>query len=114
MTDLNVTTIGLRKLSTNLKAKKIKTSSRLDKDFKQTAFRVEADAKLNSPIRRGTLRNSLHTTKIRDLFYTVSDGVSYGIWQEIGTRYIEGKHFLQRALNKNIRVLIRKIRNTYR
>jgi HK97 gp10 family phage protein len=54
------------------------------------AFLIENDAKVNCPVRTGTLRRSIHTdveTVDQDrVTARVSPGVDYGVYVELGTR----------------------------
>ena len=55
-----------------------------DQVLKNVAFEVESQAKINAPVDTGNLRASINTEKIEDGVYHVSDGVTYGIYQELG------------------------------
>ena len=55
-----------------------------DQVLKSTALEVEAQAKLNAPVDTGNLRASIGAEKVEDGVYHVSDGVTYGIYQELG------------------------------
>jgi len=78
------------------------------------AFRVERDAKIGAPVNKGILRSGIHTSKIKFLKWKVSDSVNYGIWQEIGTRYISGKYFMLKAARKNSKFIANSISKVYK
>lgn len=61
------------------------------------AFEVETNAKKNAPVKTGALRNSIHVNETRkDNKYSrvISDGVEYGIYQELGTIKMAAHPFL--------------------
>lgn len=109
---ISVKVIGNKKLSSTLK-KKIKKINEADRGLGEGAFRVEKDAKIGSPIDRGALRSSIHTTKIKFLTWKVSDGVNYGIFQEFGFRNVPGKHFMQKAAKKNSKFIGKQVAKVY-
>lgn len=78
------------------------------------AYMVCRDAKIYSPINRGILRASIHVEKLGPYKFKVADGVSYGIFQELGTKYIKGKYFLQRAAKKNTKGIKTDIEKLYK
>lgn len=63
---------------------------------------VLADAMRLAPVDTGALKNSLPTnSRLEDaLTYIVSDGVEYGIFQELGTSKMAAQPFLIPALEK--------------
>lgn len=66
---------------------------------------VLRDAKINSPIRFGRLRASI-TPDVRrendnEIVGVVGSNVSYAAYQELGTKYMKGRFYLQRALETN-------------
>lgn len=68
----------------------------------QTALLIETDAKLLAPVDTGRLRASIHTEIAPNkLSAMVLDGVTYGIFLEVGTRYIKARPFLFPAYEKN-------------
>lgn len=49
-----------------------------------------------APYKTGTLRNSIsNATDRAELIEYIGTNVPYAKWQEFGTRYIRGKHFLR-------------------
>ena len=62
------------------------------------AFSVEGEAKVRAPVDTGALKNSLNTSEINDLAYRVSDGVEYGIYQELGTSKMSAQPFMVPAV----------------
>ena len=65
-----------------------------DQVVKWLAFQVQAKAQMKAPIDTGALRNSLHTERISEGVWHVSDGVEYGIYQELGYHTRRGR-FIQ-------------------
>jgi HK97 gp10 family phage protein len=70
------------------------------KMVEQTAYKVEAFAKIKAPVDTGALMNSLNSEKIRDLSWNVQDGVPYGIYQELGTYKMAAQPFLIPAVEQ--------------
>jgi HK97 gp10 family phage protein len=110
---LTVKVEGLDSLFKTLTIKQRLGVTKLPKVLHKGALRIERDAKLNAPIDTGTLRASIHTTKVSQLTYIVSDGVNYGIFLEVGTKYITGVHFLQKAAKKNKKKIVQDIEKLY-
>ena len=86
---------------------------RLDTDvdgvLRSTAIRVEGRAKIHAPLDTGALRNSINTTKRRNLLYWVSDGVEYGIYQEFGTFKMAAQPFMIPAVEETSDELIQML-----
>ena len=65
------------------------------------AFLIENDAKVNCPVRTGTLRRSIHTDVEQldpdRVTAKVSPGVDYGVYVELGTRKQHAHPFLRPA-----------------
>lgn len=65
------------------------------------AFAIQADAAENAPVDTGALRNSIHAEQTGKAHWEVSDGVYYGVFQELGTsRGVPALHFLGGACEK--------------
>lgn len=68
----------------------------------ETALLIESDAKQLAPVDTGRLRSSIHAEIAPDgLSATVSDGVTYGIFIELGTRRQKAQPFLGPAYEMN-------------
>ena len=95
--------------------KKAAKIDEVDRKLGQGAFKVERDAKINAPVDTSALRNSIFSSKIKDLQWKVADGVRYGKYQEFGvpSRNLPGKHFMQKAFKKNIKKIIASVKNVY-
>jgi HK97 gp10 family phage protein len=63
----------------------------------QSARKIEAKAKTGAPVLTGFLRNSFTVEKASQFRRVITDGTNYGIFQELGTRFIRAKHFLTKA-----------------
>jgi len=104
---------GDKKLSATL-IKKSKLINKVDDDLGKSAFKVERDAKIGAPVNKGILRNSINTSKLKFLKWKVADGVNYGKFQEFGTRFLAGKHFMQKAVKNNSRAIANSIAKIYK
>lgn len=49
----------------------------------EVALNIEREAKLRAPVKTGTLRNSIHIVRKNKNAYSVEDGVTYGIYNEM-------------------------------
>lgn len=81
-----------------------------------TARTVEAGAKQLAPYDTGALKNSIRARSASDddLTWTVSDGVEYGIFQELGTARIRARPFLTPALEGVRRLFIKNIQMLFK
>ena len=59
---------------------------------------VLKDAQSKVPVKTGALRDSLKINKVSDTKYEVGSDLNYSIFIELGTRNMNGKHFLRKAL----------------
>lgn len=78
------------------------TPGRVDKAVRVAAYRALRLAKERCPVDTGALSNSLHVRdpldpRLNTVAKVLADGVHYGIYQEMGTRYMPGKFFLKRS-----------------
>jgi hypothetical protein len=55
--------------------------------IKKHALQFESIAKQNAPVDTAALRNSISVSEMSDLSATISDGVEYGIFQELGVNH---------------------------
>ena len=70
---------------------------RAQRILKSAAEQVEGIAKTEVPIDTGALRNSISNEQVAPLTWWVSDGVEYGIYQELGFRHFGSGQFIQNA-----------------
>ena len=62
------------------------------------AMVIEGKAKQDAPVLTGFLKNSIQAEKADNYpNWNIHDGTDYGIFQELGTRFIPGKFFLTGA-----------------
>lgn len=61
------------------------------------AFAIQANTAANAPVDTGALKNSITAEKENENLWTISDGVEYGVYQELGTRHIPAKRFMTQA-----------------
>lgn len=87
---MNVVTLDMTGLLNAMA--KVKPSSA--KIVAQAAVKVEAQAKINAPVDTGMLKNSLNSEMVTPVQWRVQDGVTYGIFQELGTYKMAAQPFL--------------------
>ena len=62
------------------------------------ALAVDGKAKTVAPMDTGALKNSIHAYSVGRLHWQVSDGVEYGIYQELGTSRHAAQPFMLPAV----------------
>ena len=63
--------------------------------LKKHGLIIQANAAKDAPVDTGALRNSMISEEVNDKTVRISDGVEYGVFQELGTsRGVSAKHFL--------------------
>jgi HK97 gp10 family phage protein len=87
---MNVVTLDMSGLLSAMA--KVKPNSA--KIVAQATAKVEAVAKTLAPVDTGALRNSLNSEQITPVLWKVQDGVTYGIYQELGTYKMAAQPFL--------------------
>ncbi len=65
------------------------------------AFYVEGQAKLKAPVDTGFLRNSIQVLRVTDREALIGVGAEYGIYQEMGTRFMSARPFMRPAVENN-------------
>jgi HK97 gp10 family phage protein len=66
---------------------------------KRFSFKIEAGAKMNAPVDTGALKSSIKAEENGGpLHWWVHDGVHYGIYQELGTRFMAAQAFMRPAV----------------
>lgn len=61
----------------------------VDGAMERLAYVVDGNAIMMAPVDTGALKNSIHVEKLGQGKYRVTDGVEYGIWQELkGTPFM--------------------------
>jgi hypothetical protein len=75
---------------------------KMQKVVKKNAFIIQAEAVRDAPVDTGTLKNSIIAEETDDPNkWEVSDGVEYGVFQELGTsKGVTAKHFLGGAAER--------------
>lgn len=71
-----------------------------DRILRTSAFTIEGGAKQRAPVATGALRASIHTEPKGPLFYRVTDGVEYGVFQELGTHRMAAQPFMVPAVEE--------------
>lgn len=85
------------KTTNNVKKWSQATRAAMNKNLAATAFQVQAGAANTAPVDTGALKNSIQAREANASKWLVEDGVTYGIFQELGTSRSTAKHFLGRA-----------------
>ncbi len=61
---------------------------------------IESDAKQDAPVLTGFLRSTIYA-KVKEWVLYIGAWADYAKFQEFGTRYIEGLHFLSNNIQKH-------------
>lgn len=61
---------------------------------RKAALDIEAQAKVRAPVDTGALRASIQAVGVGPLHWQVRVGVEYGIYVEMGTRYMAAQPYL--------------------
>lgn len=80
--------------------------------FRRASLLVTRDARINAPVDTGRLRASITPEVIADetmMQGIVGSNVTYAPYQELGTRFMQGKFYLRRALEANTASIIQEI-----
>lgn len=67
----------------------------------QVGESIASEARFLAPFKTGQLRASI-TASVSGSSVEVTADIDYAGYQELGTKYIEGKHFLEEALDNNV------------
>lgn len=76
----------------------------------KAALDIEAGAKARAAVDTGNLRGSIQATKIKDGHWRVTVGAEYGIYVEMGTRFMGPQPFFSPA----VRAVTREFRRALR
>ena len=82
-----------------------------DRALAGLAAQATGYAKDRAPVDTGALKNSINFEKVGEGVYWVSDGVEYGIYQELGTRFMAAQPFMVPAFeqtSKDIASMVEK------
>jgi HK97 gp10 family phage protein len=71
-----------------------KMRNRMQDIVRETTHNIEAGAKQRAPVRTGFLRNSIHSEFLGSMTGHVVVGAEYGIYVEMGTRYMSPRPYL--------------------
>lgn len=64
----------------------------------KAALDIEAGAEVRAPVLTGFLRGSITSRKINDEHWMVTVGADYGIYVEMGTRFMAAQPYLRPAV----------------
>jgi HK97 gp10 family phage protein len=99
-------TITLRVVSNHLPEAQALVHQALVETVAETAFDVEARAKVLCPVDTGTLRRSIHTVFSNGgLKALVGPSVAYSIYVEFGTRFMAARPYMRPAAALVLRML---------
>jgi HK97 gp10 family phage protein len=68
--------------------------------LQRAGFEAEGLAKQKAPIDTGYLRSSIGAGKASSVEVPVNVGAEYGVYHELGTRYMKAKPYLEPSLKK--------------
>ena len=85
----------------------------VERGLDKSGLSIERDAKIGAPVDTGRLRASISSVR-RRLHLKVQDNVSYGIFQEMGTRFMAPHPFMIPSLQKNLHRIKKFISNEIR
>jgi HK97 gp10 family phage protein len=92
---VNVKLQGLEKLLDNIQDYEINTQENVKQTVKDTALKIQANAKLRSPVDTGNLKRSISADISPDeMSATIFTDVEYAIHQEFGTKHAPAQPFL--------------------
>lgn len=91
----------IRIVLNNVDTVKAMSEQATQKALEAWSLQVQEYTAAGAPVDTGRLKNSI-THKVYGDYALVGSDVEYGIYQELGTRYITGKHFLKNACMNHI------------
>lgn len=77
------------------------------------AFNIQKNAAQDAPVDTSFLRNSIQAEPVKPAHWWIHDGTEYGVFQELGTRFIAAKYFLTRAVEKEFKPYIDDLKALY-
>jgi HK97 gp10 family phage protein len=75
------------------------------------AHLVEGRAKIKAPVDTGFLRNSIGVVSVTSREAVIGVGAEYGVYQEMGTRFMRAQPFMRPALENNREAIAGLIRD---
>ncbi|MGT2895907.1 HK97-gp10 family putative phage morphogenesis protein [Streptococcus entericus] len=84
-----------------------------EKELERSSLRIERSAKVNAPVKKGVLRNTIFSIKAGKLTYKVTAPQHYAIYVEKGTRKMRAKPFMAPAIDAERPKLINNLRKIY-
>lgn len=103
MTQITVSIKGLDEAIKNLRKFPNIMAPHLRIASQKSAFKVEREAKLVTPVDTGRLRNSIATSLgIGGISAIVQTNVFYAIFVHEGTRFMKGRPFMQQAVDVSL------------
>jgi HK97 gp10 family phage protein len=102
--------ISLKENISDLLADFLKKPESLSPVVKKHALNIQANAAKDAPVDTGALKNSIIAEPIDQNNYTITDGVEYGVFQELGTKKTSAKHFLGGAAEREAETFFADVR----
>ncbi len=79
--------------------------------IRKYALKIQGEAAIASPVKTGALKNSFTSKEISETMYHVMDGMTYGVFQELGTsRGVPARHMLGGACERNADAFINEVK----
>lgn len=75
-------------------------SRELNSAIKKTIFNISRDSRVNTPVDTGTLRRSTYE-RFASMYGEVGTNTPYDIFVHSGTRFMQARPYLQRAVDSN-------------
>lgn len=81
--------------------------------FAKTAHDIAAQAMAAAPVLTGYLKSSIRAFAITAFHWVVSVGAEYGIYIEMGTRYMRARPFLYPSFERQVPQLLAVLRTEF-
>lgn len=94
---MGIDTGEVARLAFDLEGAASKVVAKADQAIRLAGFQVENLGRRNAPYKTGNLKNSIGVSVLGPARVVVGPTAHYGVYQEFGTRYIQGKHYMGRA-----------------
>jgi hypothetical protein len=88
---------GIRLDTAELDRLTAELTPKAERVIKSTAFAVQGEAAKRAPVDTTALATSINAKPVQTLLWRVSDGMEYGIYQELGFHHWLSGRFIQNA-----------------
>lgn len=104
MLKMDIEIKGLDEVADRMTVRGKNIKDALNRAIKKSVFILEKNLKIESPVRTGRLRNSIHAgIVIGDLQGSIGPTVLYAKFVNYGTRFITPNPFIQRGANASLK-----------